>query len=317
MNASWSSRFLITAAVYLLTSRAAAADSQPAIALDFHVETKVKGCPSAERFGDEVAARLGFVPWDPQAAGSLRVRIARDGDDFVGTIEQPGGASKVLRGKSCARLAEALTTAIAVVLDRGAPDVPAVPSPSPQERRLQRLARDDDPQGLVTIRLRAPNRRKLEVSRVIDRSMLSGRYSVSAVSYEKVCEVPCTAKVRAGAQSWIVNDLETGEMVSEDATVNTNSTLDIDYVSNAQIRKTSYHRMGWSLLVGGAVGTVATAYYIESSDVNRAYHSFDALGFAGGMILGGVVGYLISPRPISDTAQITVRAGLTDAVGAR
>jgi hypothetical protein len=316
MPASFDLRFVVTVLAFLLTSHVVGADTARPIALDFHASAKVNGCPSAERFGDEVAARLGFVPWDAQAPTALRVRITQDGDEYVGTIEQPDGSSKVLRAASCAKLDEALSTAIAVMLDRNAPSAPATPGPAPDERRLQ-LDRGDDPHGLVTIRLRAPNGRKLEISRVIDRAMLVGGSAAAAVSYETVCRAPCTAKVPTGSHTWLVRDLESRAMVSEDATVNTSSTVDIEYVSNAAIRKTSAHRRGWSVLIGGALGTVATAYYIESTGANRAYHTLDPLGFSAGMILGAIAGYLISPNPIADTATITVRPGLVDGVGTR
>src|SRR5687767_5586632 len=104
------------------------------IALDYH--SKVKGCPTAERFADQVAAKLGFVPWDPQATTSIRVRITSDSGEVVGTIEQPDGTSKVLRATTCPKLDEALVSAIAVALDRTTAIKTANAVPRDDERRL-------------------------------------------------------------------------------------------------------------------------------------------------------------------------------------
>lgn len=296
--------------VLVLTAMASTSHADTQVALDYHA--KVKGCPSADRFADEVAAKLGFVPWDPQASTAVRVRIASDSGQLVGTIEQPDGTSKVLRADTCAQLSEALVAAIGVALDRTPAAAPA-PKAKPEERRLQKLERDDG-DTIVTVQLRSKDARELEISRVLSNTMVYGYNARAAlIEYEKVCKAPCTAKLPEGTHTLIVRDVANDMAVAQEATLKVNSTLELEYTSRADVRRTTRSRTGWGLTLGFVAGTIATGYYLEENfeHMSPGLHiGLDPLGGVVGALVGAIIGRLVSPGSPSDEARITVRPGL-------
>lgn len=292
----------------VLGAREAAADD--VIALDY--QAKAPGCPSADRFADEIAAKLGFVPWGAQAATKLRVRINQDGTEIVATIEQPDGSSKVLRAATCAKLDEQLVSAVAVALDRNGS---AAPKAAP-ERRLRVLDRPQDGLGLVTVQLRATDGRALEISRVTQQSVIVGySSSAAAMSFETLCRVPCTAHLPTGMNRLLVHDLATDYSATQDATINVNSTLDLHYTSHANARQSTWSRAKWGLLIGTVVGAVAFGAILEAEGSPSLWlHTLDPLmGFSTTGLIGGAIGYATGPHDFQDEANITVHPGLGDA----
>ena len=85
------------------------------IRLDYDAEGA--GCPDGGRFRDEVAARLGRVPFDDAALTIVRVRIEPAGDGFAGTLEMPGSGARDFRDNQCAPLAETIASSLATQLD--------------------------------------------------------------------------------------------------------------------------------------------------------------------------------------------------------
>jgi len=297
-------QLLVAGVITLALTSRVHADAQ--VALDYH--SKVKGCPSSDRFADEVSAKLGFVPWDAQAQTAIRVRIAEDSGDFVGTLEQPDGTSKVLRAPTCAKLDEALVSAIAVALDR-----PATADAKHDDRRLQTLDRGD-PDALVTVELKSKDGRELEISRVLSATMLyAGISSAAAVQFEKLCTAPCTARLPQGTHTFLVRDVANNYTVSKDATLRVSSTLELDYTSRAETRRTSLRRIKWGLLIGFLAGTAASAYFVETESPTRALHALDPVGGSLGMLVGGLIGAAVGPGTPGDDARIDVRPGLTTA----
>jgi len=297
-------QLLVAGVITLALTSHVHADAQ--VALDYH--SKVKGCPSSDRFADEVSAKLGFVPWDAQAQTAIRVRIAEDSGDFVGTLEQPDGTSKVLRAATCAKLDEALVSAIAVALDR-----PATNGAKPDERRLQTLERGD-PDALVTVQLKSKDGRELEISRVLSSTMLyAANTSAAAVQFEKLCTAPCTARLPQGTHTFLVHDVANNYTVSKDATVRVSSTLELDYTSRAETRRTSLRRTKWGLLIGFLAGTAASAYWVETESPSRTLHALDPVGGLLTGLIGGVIGYAVGPGNPADETRIDVRPGLTTA----
>lgn len=73
------------------------------------------GCPSEDEFRDEVAARLGRIPFG-ETGTKLLVTILPQKDGFLGTLELTDG-ERVLRNNDCAALARDLSAALAVRLD--------------------------------------------------------------------------------------------------------------------------------------------------------------------------------------------------------
>lgn len=292
-----------------LAALAGPAHADP-VALDYHA--KVDGCPSAERFGDEVAAKLGFVPWDPQAATAIRIRIDADGNDLVATIEQPDGSSKVLRAATCPKLDEVLVSAIAVVLDKTAapPAPPVSPPANDDDLRLRTLERPATTNGLLTIALRAKDNRVLEVSRV-DGSVASA-YGM-AMSFAALCKAPCETHILPGTYSLLVRDVTTDHAAFADATIKVNSTLEFDYTSHAAERATTTSRTNWGFWLGFIAGTVATAYVVETQTTDaRWLHGFDVGGGLITAIITGRIARATAPGMQDDKTAITVRPGLGD-----
>jgi hypothetical protein len=291
---------------------AGSARAEARYALDYR--SAVKGC-SSDRFPDEISAKLGFVPWDAQATNTLRVRISKDGRELVGTIEHDDGTTKVLRAASCAKLHEALISAISVALDSPTIEVGVVGSPSPNdERRLRKLERD--PNELVTIEVKSRDGRDLEISRVIAANVTAVAYGgylggFATLSFEKLCKAPCRAQVPPGTNTFLVRDIVNDVSVRQDAEIRVNSTLEFDYTSQLAARKTTSRRISMGGWIGFVAGTAAMALYIESSDTpHRELHILDPLGGLTGSLVGAIIGRLVSPGNPPDKAQINVRPGL-------
>jgi hypothetical protein len=295
----------------VLASGAVAAEPASHVGLDYRAE---KDCPSADHFRDEVSAKLGFVPWDAAAGPAIRIRIARDGTDVVGTIEQPDGASKVVRGATCAAVAAQLVTTVTVALDApAAPLLAAIDAHGKTE--LGQSAPDD---GLVDVRLRPLDGRQLGVSRVTARTTSSGyvgaHYSYAdGTQYVKLCDLPCTTRLPRGSNTLIVRDVATDLSIYRDTVVDVSSTLDVTYVSRRNQRSVTESRTKWGFLVGFLVGTAAFAYYIESDNDNPAFHILDPMVGAGGALVGALVGLAVSPGYPGDDARIAVHPGLQTA----
>jgi hypothetical protein len=304
---------VLSVSVILLAAGVAAAEPAAHVALDYRAADKT--CPAADHFGDEVSAKLGFVPWDAGAGDVFHVRITRDGAELIGTIEQPSGTSKVLRAGTCPALAEQLASAVAVALDAS----PAAPAPAPTpERRLRTL--DPPPDNhLVDVALRALDGRKLEVSLVTSRAAFAGwtggHYSTAeGVQYAKICDVPCNAKLPSGSNTLIVRDLTTDTRVAADTSVQVSSTLDLKYVSHEPERRTTNRRAGWGFLIGWVAATAASAYLWEATNSPWAMHFLDPLmGFATGGLAGGLIGMAFSPGRPADEAHVDVHPGLQTA----
>jgi hypothetical protein len=283
-----------------------AASAEPGVALDYHA--KASGCPTADRFADEVAAKLGFVPWDPEALTAIRVRISEDSGDLVGTIEQPDGTSKVLRAARCTALNEALVTALAVTLDRSAQ------APAP-ERRLQTLERqvERDPESdVVTIRVRELASRPLQIDRVVATALLT-RSSERATSVERICHTtPCTARLARGSSMLLIRDVAHDTTVTADVDVGVSSSLVIDDASHADERATRRRRMNIGGTLGFFVGAISTAVVV-SRHGGGARHLLDLVGGWAGGGLGVLIGASASPNHAEDTVRVTVRPGLRDA----
>jgi hypothetical protein len=288
------------------------------IALDYHA--KVDGCPAADRFGDEVAAKLGFVPWDPQAPVAIRVRIDHDSGDFVGSIEQPDGTSKILRAASCAKLDELLVSALAVVLDKTTEAPPPPPAPE-DERRLRKLERPEPERDQrLTLRFHAKDDRPLAISRVesATTSAIQTHYGAAvgtAITLDPLCKAPCDAKLPPGDYAFVAQDIGTPYSAAAEATVRVNSILELDYKSHAAQRSSARHRPLFGALIGLVVGAAATAIVLENtSKLNTGtFHALlDPLGALTGASIGEFVGILTRPRDIYDELAVTVRPGLAD-----
>jgi hypothetical protein len=120
----------------------------PAATLDYEAP---EACPGADRFADEVSARLGRMVFT-DTAPMVAVRIG-DGAPAWGSLEVAGGIRRV-QGEDCARVFDSLIAAAAVVLDterlaplaRLAPVPAPIPAPVPP---VDHLLREPPPFGSV------------------------------------------------------------------------------------------------------------------------------------------------------------------------
>lgn len=78
------------------------------------------GCLSEAEFADEVSAKLGYSPWQPDGP-ALRTEIRRDNATYHATLSLAGAAPKQLSGATCRAVIDAAVTVVVVELDdRGA-----------------------------------------------------------------------------------------------------------------------------------------------------------------------------------------------------
>ena len=87
-------------------------------------EPGAESCPELRTVQQEVAAHLGYEPFDENAALVIAARLAPDGPALLGTIEVSRGdgtplGRRELRSSTgdCAELSAAMQLAIAIVID--------------------------------------------------------------------------------------------------------------------------------------------------------------------------------------------------------
>ncbi len=321
-------RLGITLVTLLAVGRAspAAADdasAPPAVGLDFHAAKGVSGCLSGDRFADEVSAKLGFVPWDAYATTAVRIRIVKDGDEAVGTLEQPDGSSKVLRAATCAALGDALVSAVTVALDRPAVVSGVAAGTTTGGLGLRTLTRDTPVDDNVRVRLRVPSGRKLRLMHVIDSTVAyGGGWMMAASTTSSLCTAPCETTLPRGDLQLVVVDEATKTYERAGTSLTVNSTLDVDYLSRADVRRGNRSKLRWGALLGAVGGAIGTAAIIQTtdgfSDARWVGHlALDPAGMLVGAIIGAGLSYIFQDGHDQDEAHVTVRPGLVDAATAR
>ncbi|MCU0676604.1 MAG: hypothetical protein MUE69_27900 [Myxococcota bacterium] len=198
---------------FVRVSGSAFADDAPTTArLDF--QSTLEGCMDAARFGDEVAARVGRVVFADDSASEVRVRVFREGDQVEVTVstdettDRDGNRTtrqsrRTFRDPSCVEALEAAAAAVAVWIDEGPLDVPAAPTdevvPSAPAAVFGGLAALDDGLFLVRVSSNRPG-----FSFHIETN--TGRGEVAARFFERLCVMPCEARVRPGVHQFGIAD---------------------------------------------------------------------------------------------------------------
>jgi hypothetical protein len=131
-----------------LAAPASALPARAAVRLAYTRTPAAARCPPEQLVRDEVARRLGYDPFVPDAADQLTLTLSlartRDGASFVAAAElrDPAGAlrfQETLRDPGCAALVSAMATSIALELtpiSRPAPPLsPAPPAPAGADAR--------------------------------------------------------------------------------------------------------------------------------------------------------------------------------------
>lgn len=234
---------LFTFAAVTSISLVAAADP---VALDYRAPDA--SCPDAGRFADEVAAKLGFVPWDDKASAHVSVRIQRTGTTFTGTYTNAGGGvSKVFAGATCAEVESTLAVSVAALLDEntigslygtdlltgeGAPE-PAKPV--------------DD--GMIPVTFSSADGRRIDVS--LNNEGGVGHASdgtTYSIDYLKgICTTPCTARFPRGRHYFLFDDPDSGTSSTSKFLLDEPTTITLKRHSRRGTRRT--------MLITGAVLT--------------------------------------------------------------
>jgi len=123
-------------AIALVAPRAALAADPQHFKLDYRVAEGVEGCPDEAGLRANVAARLGYDPFEPTAPRTLVTHIRRLGAGARSHIELRDEAGKLrgvrdLDASTCADLTASTTFAIAVAIDPERASSPRVPDPTP------------------------------------------------------------------------------------------------------------------------------------------------------------------------------------------
>lgn len=113
---------IIMTGCFLAAPNAARAQEVTQASLAYERSTEASACPDEDEFREVVAERLGRDPFVAEAGTVVRVRLERDGRDFVGTVrlmDSAGdrAAARTLRARSCESVATSLATVIALGLE--------------------------------------------------------------------------------------------------------------------------------------------------------------------------------------------------------
>jgi hypothetical protein len=252
-------------------------------------------CMDAARFADEVSAKLGFVPWDPAAALSVRVRVERDGDHFTGTFRNADGSAKVIDGASCPEVTASLAVTAAAALDRNAPivKVAAAPAPAPV------VATADD--GKLPIKFMSSDGGHIDVSLETGTAYgyASNGTQIAATSFSNLCTSPCTARLQTGRSFLLFTDPDAGAIGGDNFRFDQPTTITATHQSRHALRR--------NLFIAGLAVSALSAYALSAGFSDPANNT-------GTVVLGSVgisVGLtmLILPLWIHDTFSFASAPG--------
>lgn len=145
-------------------------------------------CPDAGRFSDEVSAKIGAQAFTG-SDGAMIVRIARSGEEVLGTMELGEGV-RMVRGTSCGEVFDGLVlaTATSLGIPTGAPAlVPAsAPAQAPSVPDRVPVTMDSTKPGVTVARITGRG------------AAVAGNTTAVAVYYEDLCIAPCTFEIAPG-----------------------------------------------------------------------------------------------------------------------
>jgi len=159
------------------------------------------GCLDAARFADEVAARVGRVPFADDAEATLRVRAREDDGAFLVTWERAGEGVRAFRDPSCDEALFAAAASLAVYFEE--PARAAIYGPVGMLRTEPEPEPEPDPEpsdGRVRVSITAN-----EPGWTLHVETNTGVGSGSAVFYRRLCAAPCEARLSAGSHGFGVS----------------------------------------------------------------------------------------------------------------
>jgi hypothetical protein len=265
----------------LLILIAAPATAAP-VALDYRATDP--SCIDGGRFSDEVSAKLGFVPWDPQAAARIRIRVERDGAQFTGTFRNTDGSAKVIDGKTCADVTASLVVTVATAVDT-TPKVREAPSPPPP-------APIQVANGLIPVTFQSVEGRRLNVSvqKASAIAVASNGTAIAAASFENLCTSPCTAGLPQG-RSYLA-------FADPDASAYGDGAFVIDHPTTITLAHKSRHGSRMALALGGFALTGLSAFAMSQTGDSGSV-------VAGSVGLGLGLGALYLALRLHDTFNTT------------
>ena len=211
-----------------------------------------RGCLSEEEFRDEVAARLGTIPFGEHGSPLVVTIVAHNKGGWLGTLELQG-RERVLKNAECPALARDLAAALAVQLD-----APPPPAEEPPERAviggvIGGLVSDEKRTVTVDVQAEDPSLTLY----VIRNQQLAygsvGGYATTAVGYsfESLCTAPCKLELEPNDYHFAIGRGVAAPLPLDNRVrIQSPSRVDLAYKSRAAVRIIGY----LVTLVGSAVG---------------------------------------------------------------
>jgi hypothetical protein len=251
-----------------------------------------EGCLTEEQFRDEVAARLGTIPFAEKGAPLLVTIVRQNKGGFLGTLELEG-RERILRNADCGSLARDLAAALAVQLD--APQ--AKPQPSAD---LSKPAVAPAGEGTVSIDVQAeePGLTLYVVrGQQISYGYVGGQ-AATAVGYqfESLCTAPCQVNLAPSDYHFAIGrGVNTPLPLDNRVRITAPSRVDLDYKSRRAVRI-----IGFVLGMGGSLGGLGL-FVKGLTDESKPTM------ITGGVIMGGslVVGLVMSMIGDKNSLELT------------
>ncbi|HEY3804916.1 MAG TPA: hypothetical protein VGL61_20030 [Kofleriaceae bacterium] len=269
----------------VLVAAAASASAKP-LGLDYRAADP--SCIDGARFSDEVSAKLGFVPWDPQATDRIRIRVEREGEQFTGTFRNVDGSAKVIDGKTCADVTSSLVVTVATAVDTS-PKAPPRAAVAPAPPAPPTVVHLDG--GLIPVTFRAVDGRRLSISaqKASGYGVTSNGTGIAAAYFEDLCTSPCTAGLPNGRSYLTFAD-------PDDSSFGGGKYL-IDRPTTITLTHKSRHGVRMGLFIGGLAATGLGAFALTQSGLGPV--------LGGSLLLSTGITAMIATLWVHDTFEAT------------
>ena len=245
-----------------------------------------KGCLSEEQFRDEVAARLGSIPFANSGSPLVVTIVAQNRGGWLGTLELQG-RERILRNADCPTLARDLAAALAVQLD----DPPAPPASLSGVVASEPASAGE---GTVTIDVQAEDP-SLTLYVVRGQQLAYGSvggYTATAVGYhfESLCTAPCKLELAPNDYHFAIGQgVNTPLPLSNRVRIQSPSRVDLDYKSRRAVRIVGF--------VLGIAGSMAGLGLFVKGLTNESTPMMITGGaLSGGSLLVGLVLSMVGDR---------------------
>jgi len=208
-------------ALLLASSSLASAQESRTARLDW--DGGIEGCMSAERFGDEVAARVGRIVFTDDSSLTVHVGVGEEEGEVAVRVELRGTRSteqtqstrvgvRTFRDASCDDALETAAAVVAVWIDEGASGTARMFGTDGDEETSSVLeggsVSEAPPRGIGglgigsldgRIRIRASSN---EEGLTLHIETNTGRGQIGARYFQRLCVLPCETRIRPGVQQF-------------------------------------------------------------------------------------------------------------------